>query len=297
MRVKHPQIMRLEPTGLHVLAGCIISQRHPFDALQTEHAARFRPAAVVAEHHSHVDLVQPTHRRSDHRKAEVADFEIAFFQMPRDAPWVLFGVPEQMHFAIFQQDIAFLPGVGLSVVGYRWGRSIFRRKPPPGRTPGWASPARSPPQPQAGWLRSDCRYMVPTTRVGVVRCNARIHGTNLSAPPPTAGKDTGDRLRRPERRQHRDPAARRPETIQGQGNRVNNKGATPGREGAKKGRQDVRAIKLWRFRWLILSGNVSLFECKHGVLAVLGRPGALALSFCLFTRLPRVADLAPLQGM
>jgi Domain of unknown function DUF29 len=71
-----------------------------------------------------------------------------------------------------------------------------------------------------------------------------------------------------------------------QGNRVKTKGATPSREDAKKNRQDAELNTDWRFGWLIVPGSGPRCECKHSVLAVLGRPGALALNFCSFTRLP-----------
>ena len=55
MRVEHPQVMRFEAAGLHVQARRVVAEHHQLDALQPQHAPGFRPAAVVADHHAHVD--------------------------------------------------------------------------------------------------------------------------------------------------------------------------------------------------------------------------------------------------
>jgi hypothetical protein len=106
VRVEHAQMMRLEPAGLLVDARRVVAEHDQLNLLQAEHAPAFRPAAVVADHHPHVDAVEPAHRRADHREAEIAHLEIALLQVLHLALRVELGVPGQMHLAVFQQDLA-----------------------------------------------------------------------------------------------------------------------------------------------------------------------------------------------
>ena len=74
--------------------------------MQAEHAPGLGPAAVIADHHAHVDAVEPAHGRADDGEAEIPDFEIAFFEVLDGAPRVKLGMPGQMDFAVFQHDLA-----------------------------------------------------------------------------------------------------------------------------------------------------------------------------------------------
>ena len=106
MRVKHPQMMRLEPASLLIDTGGVVTDHRQFDRLQPQNAPGFRPAAVVANQDTQIDPVQPAHRGAYDGEAEVADFEIAFLQMLHDAARVVCGMPGQMDLPVFQQNIA-----------------------------------------------------------------------------------------------------------------------------------------------------------------------------------------------
>ena len=95
--VEHAQVFGL--VGERVLGRGVVAEEDHLDALQPHDAVGLGPAAVVADAHAE-DAAQG----APHRKAQIADLEIAFFQVLEFPRGVVFGVPGKVHLAVLADD-------------------------------------------------------------------------------------------------------------------------------------------------------------------------------------------------
>src|SRR5205814_4980665 len=79
----------------------VVAEQDELDTLQSHHAIRLGPPAVVADAHAHDRTAI-----ARHRPAEVADLEVALLEMLKRAPRLVLGVAGQMDLAIREDDTA-----------------------------------------------------------------------------------------------------------------------------------------------------------------------------------------------
>src|SRR5699024_4256072 len=113
----HPHAILIRP-GLHgqvvvklgetvnvvvatVVGGGVVTQQNEFGPLQRHGAIGFGPAAVIAQAHAH-----PALEGIPYRKAVVAGFKVAFFQMLGLAAGLGLIVAGQVDLAVFAHRVA-----------------------------------------------------------------------------------------------------------------------------------------------------------------------------------------------
>ena len=81
----------------------VVPQHHHLDVLQAHHAIGLGPAPVVADAHAHVAA-----ERLEHRKAEIADLEVALLQMLERPLGLVLAMAGQVDLAVLAGDAAIL---------------------------------------------------------------------------------------------------------------------------------------------------------------------------------------------